>query len=83
MFQRKINEVFKELPTVFGLADDTLFVWYDRNGTDHDETLRGVLKICRKEKLKLNKDKCQLRYMSINFFGERVSKHGVKPDLHK
>ena len=26
MFQRKIDEIFEELPNVFGIADDILFV---------------------------------------------------------
>ena len=40
MFQRKIEEIFKELPNVFGIADDILVVGYDRNGKDHDDTLQ-------------------------------------------
>ena len=36
MFQRKIDEIFKELPNVFGTADDMLFVGYDRDHTDYD-----------------------------------------------
>ena len=34
-------------------------------------------------KLKLNKDKCHFRCTSVPFFGEIISRHGVKPDLQK
>ena len=39
MFQRKIDEIFKDLPNVFGIADDILAVGYDDDGKDHDDTL--------------------------------------------
>ena len=55
--QRKIDKIFKEVPNVFDTADDILVVEYDTNDRDHDNTLRGILQICRKENLKLNKDK--------------------------
>ena len=38
MFQRQIGEIFKDLPNVFGIADDILVVVYDRDGKDHDDT---------------------------------------------
>ena len=47
MFQHKIDEIFKDLPNVFGIADDILVVRYDSDGKDHDKTLWWVLKICR------------------------------------
>ena len=39
MFQRKIDEIFKDLPNVFGIADDILVVGYDVDGKDHVNTL--------------------------------------------
>ena len=39
MFQRKIDEIFKDLLNVFGIADDILVVGYDADGKDHDDTL--------------------------------------------
>ena len=40
MFQRKIDEIFKELSNVFGFADDILGVGYDDDGRNLDNTLR-------------------------------------------
>ena len=37
MFQRKIDEIFKDLHIAFGIADNILDVGYDRNGNDLDE----------------------------------------------
>ena len=47
MFQRKIDEIFNDLPNVFGIADDILVVGYQADGKDHDKTLQKVLKTCR------------------------------------
>ena len=47
MFQRKTDEIFKDMPTVFGIVDDILVTEYENDGRDHDETLQRVLKRCR------------------------------------
>ena len=39
IFQRKIDEIFKTLPNLFGIADDILVLGYDIDGKDHDDTL--------------------------------------------
>ena len=39
MYQRKINEIFKGLPNIFGKAYDILIVGYDDNGRYDDRTL--------------------------------------------
>ena len=39
IFQRKIDEIFKNLPNVFDIADDIVFGGYDIDGKGHDERL--------------------------------------------
>ena len=46
MFQIKIGEIFKELQNAFVIAD----------GTDNNETLNNLLKICTKENIKSSID---------------------------
>ena len=41
MFQQKINEIFKDLPNVFGIADGILMVGYDADGRDHNTILKN------------------------------------------
>ena len=60
MFQRKIHEIFKNLPNVFGIADAILFLEIHMDSKDHDDTLQKV-KICKQVHLKLNKNKCHFR----------------------
>ena len=37
---QKIDEIFKDLMDVFGIAEDILIVGYDTNGRDHDKTVK-------------------------------------------
>ena len=84
MFQRKSDEIFTELPNVFGIADDILVVGYETDSKDHGETLQRVLQICRQVNFKLNKDKCHFRCTSVPFFGEIIYvQHWVQPDPQK
>ena len=80
MFQCKIDEIFNEMPNVFGISDDILVIGYDKDGTDHDKAVYNVLKWCQDVNLKLNKEKCHFRCTSLPFFGEAVSRKGVQLD---
>ena len=68
MFQRKIDEIFKELPSVFGIADNILIEGCDNNGKEHDRTLCWALQIQRNKIQKLNWDICYFRCTSVPIF---------------
>ena len=53
MFQHKIDELFNDMPNVFGIADDILVIGYDKDRTDHDEAVYKVLRWCQDINLKL------------------------------
>ena len=82
-FQRKIDKIFNDMLNVLGIADDILVIGYDTDGIDHDEAVYKVLKQCQDVNLKLNKDKCNFRFMLILFFGEVVSRETVQLDPQK
>ena len=46
MFWKEIDEIFKDLPNVFGIADDILPLRYDATGRDYDRALRQVMQTC-------------------------------------
>ena len=86
MFQRKIDEIFKDLPNVCGIADDILVVCFDIDGKDHDDRLQKVLQRCSQVNLKSDKGKCHFRCTQDTgsiFLGEILSRNGVKPDPQK
>ena len=37
MFQQKIDDIFSDMPNMFGIVDDTLVADYDNDGKDHDK----------------------------------------------
>ena len=45
MFQRKIDNIFRNGPNLFDIADDILIVGYDDSGADHNRMLLNVLDI--------------------------------------
>ena len=49
IFERKIDKIFNELHNVFGASVDILVVGYNKDNTDHGDTLERILKVCRKE----------------------------------
>ena len=83
MFQCKIDKIFNDMPNVFGIADNSLVIGYDKDETDHDEAVYKALKWCQKVNLKLNKEKCHFRCTSLPFFGKVISRHGIQPDPQK
>ena len=81
MFQHKIDEIFNDMPNVFGIMDDILVIGYNEDGADHDGTVHKVLRWCGEVNLKLNKDKCHFRCTSILFFGKGniEGRHPTRP----
>ena len=73
MFQRKIDEIFKDMPNVFGIVDDILVAGYEADGTNHDKTVWRVLQRWRQVNLKLNRDKC---HFSPILGGSHIMKWG-------
>ena len=44
MFQCKINEIFNDMPNVFGIADGILVIGYDKDRADHDEAVYSMVR---------------------------------------
>ena len=42
MFQCKIDAIFSDMPSVFGITDEILVIGYDENGADHDAAVHKV-----------------------------------------
>ena len=83
MFQRKFDEIFKDMPNVFNIKYDILVAGCEDDGKDLDKTVWRMLQRCRQVNLKLNKNKCHFSCTSVPFFGEVISWNEVKPDPQK
>ena len=83
IFQHKIDEIFSDMPNIFGIVDDILVIGYNEDGVVHDAAVCNMLWQCEEVNLKLNKEKCHFMCISIPFFGEVISREGVQPDSPK
>ena len=66
-----------------GIADDILVIGFEDDGSDHDAALDAVCACTDKVNLCFNEKKCIIFCTIAPFFGELVSRKGVKPDLMK
>ena len=62
IFQRKMAEIFKELPNVFGMADDILVASYNNDAPIMTRMLQQVLHIFREETSNLMKRKAIFKF---------------------
>ena len=44
MSQHKIDEIFSDMPNIFGITDDILVIGYDEDRVDHDAAVHKVLR---------------------------------------
>ena len=67
--------------SVIAFIDNILV--YSKDGTKHEQHLRDVLEVLRKEKLYGKFLKCEFWLQEVQFLGHVVSTDGVKVDLAK
>ena len=78
VFQKKLDELFHNVPGVTGITDD--MVIYGKSIKEHDKHFLNFLSIVRKSNLKLNALKLQLQLEEVSFFGCNWSSKGISPD---
>ena len=44
MFHHKIDEIFSDMPNIFGIADDILVIGYNEDRADHDAAVHKDVK---------------------------------------
>ena len=81
IFQKKLDSIFINQKGITGIADD--MVIYGKDTVEHDRNFLRFMEICRKNNLRLNKDKLQFRQDSVSFFGHSWSKDGMCADPKK
>lgn len=78
-FQHIMTQVLADLSGVLNIADDIIV--YGNSEQEHDENLHSVLKRLHEKGLTINKQKCSFKQDSVNFFGQIVSKDGIRPNI--
>ena len=75
VFQKKLDEIFHNVPGVSGIADD--MVIYGKSIEEHDKHFLSFLSIVRKNNLKLNALELQFQLEGVPFFGHNWSSKGI------
>ena len=81
VFQKKLDEIFHNVPGVTGIPDD--MVIYRRSIEEHEEHFWNFLSIVRKNNLKLNASQLQFQLGEVSFFRHDWSSKGISPDPRK
>ena len=61
-----------------GIVDDMIAWTYEGGGSDYDRWAEQIIQCCGKKNLKLNPDRCIMRYICMPFYGFVVSKLGLE-----
>lgn len=82
-FQRIIHEVLKETDDnkVFVFMDDILIT--GKNVEEHNNNLRQVLKLFRKNNIKIKTEKSEFFKNELEFLGHKITPEGIFPDKAK
>ena len=80
-FDDVMQKIFGDIPYCLNQRDDILIGGRDK--AHHDKTLEKVLERARDFGITFSKEKCQFGVDSIEFYGYRFTKEGLKPTTDK
>ena len=81
IFESCIRQILEGLNRTISIADDALVFGCDYRS--FKSNVIGFLDRCVEKDLHLNPDKIQINILIVPFFGQVLTKDGLKPDLHK
>ena len=83
IYQYNIDGHLEGIDHCVAIIDDIIIYGSDNDGTDHDKTVRNVMKKAQEVGMHFNPTKCQLRNTEVKFFGMMLNRQGVVPDPAK
>ena len=81
IFQRKLDDIYKKIPNVTGIADDIIV--FGSTEEEHDQAFVNMLEATRANNVSLNSEKLQFKQQSVNFFGHTLTQDGILPAADK
>ena len=81
IFQRHMDNLFRDMPFVHNYVDDMLIV--SKNMEEHLHHLQAVFEVLAKVKLSLNLNKFKFSQEEVQFLGFAVNKNGFRAPLEK
>ncbi|KAL9977016.1 hypothetical protein ACROYT_G014376 [Oculina patagonica] len=81
IFQRMLDNIYKNIPNVTGIADNIIV--FGSTEEEHDQAFVNMLEATRANNVSLNSDKLQFKQQSVNFFGHTLTADGILPAADK
>jgi len=81
VFQKRANEIFRDIPNVFVIFDDLLIA--AASDEEHEQTLHKVFERAREKCVRFNRNKIQLRVRQCKYIGHLLTPEGICPDPDK
>ena len=83
IYQYKVDGHLEGIDDCVAIVDDIIIYGFDNDGTDHDRTVRQVMKKAREVGMRFNPTKYQFRKSKMKFFGMMLTRQGVVPNPAK
>ena len=77
IFQRRLDEILKDVPNAAGIADDILV--FGADDIEHDQSFINMLETCRRNNVSLNSEKLQFKQEKVSFYGHTLTDQGLQP----
>ena len=81
IFQRKLDDIYRNICNVTGIADDIII--YGSMEEEHDQAFVNMLEATRANNVSLNSTKLQFKQPSVNFYGHTLTQEGIFPAADK
>ena len=81
IFQRTLDEVYRGITNVMGIADD--IVVRGSTAAEHDQAFCEILKATRKHNFSLNSEKLQFKQTQVDFYGHTLTEIRIQPAKEK
>ena len=81
IFQRCMENLFKDFQDVFCFLDDILLI--SKNYKEHEILLNKVFKRLEEKGIKLRADKCEIGVPEVEYLGFKITKEGLLPTSKK
>ena len=81
IFQRRLDDIYRNVPNVTGIADDIIV--FGSTQEEHDDAFLNILTAPRANNVSLNSEKLQFKQQSVNFYGHTLTTEGICPAADK
>ena len=73
----------EDIGNCMAIVDEIIIYGFDKDGVDHDRTVRQMMEKAKTLGMHFNPTKCQFHQTQVKFFGLMLTRQGVVPNPAK